>query len=509
MEIEKSILAVGPEDNSNLPSNLRVNQKRGITVLSSRSLMGQSATLKDGQVVTAEFQLPYFTLTVAERLDIFRFCGPVFGVITSRMNRVASLEWKVTKQSREEDRIIEKIRSMRDLVQEYEDDKSSKAVGIRLRAMAHIFRYLPDVRMDLKNFDASLLRWSRKNKAITEDKCSEIENWLKSPNQGQTFENLTKSIVFDTHVHGIAVPFKEVQNKLIENIYCLPGGTVYPIRGRNIGDPVSYVQVVDGFDPQLFFQDEVSCLQYAPHSDDPYGGIPLESLVNKVAESLMFDARAAEMADGTKPPEKLLAFGDRTPFGSLEEQFEMPMDKDEQKRIETVVNEARKEALRVITGHGTPVVVDVSRADTFQYQSERQRMVREEVGLVFGASNTEMNLSGSDSTSGRSTSETQERYDLYKGVFPMMQSLENFWNQDILPFRFGSGYEFTYEPSLSESVRVKLLKDKLESGLYTANELRIEDMGRDPFRGEEYSLPRGAQPPQPPQPDPNMMGMMQ
>jgi len=502
LRVEKARMATRADDYLQyVPQGATVPGLRGISVYNPTSLIGQSARDRSGRVQTAEYQMPFFTLTVSERVDIFRMCGPVFGVVTGRMNRVAGLEWKVTTERREEDRTAEALRVAREVWQEQEGDPSPRAVGVRVRAMAEILRVLPDVRYDLGNFDAALLRWSRRIKRAAEDRCSEVEDWLRTPNQADTFEDLTKKVVFDLHVHGLAAPYKEVMGRRVENVYELPGGTCYPIRGRHVGDPVGIVQVVDGLEAQLYYSDEVCALEYAPYSGDPYGAVPLEALVNKVAETLMFDARAAEMADGTRPPEKLIAFGDRAPWGSLGEEFEVPLDRGEQKRVETLINEARKEAVRVISGHGTPVVVDVSRADTFQYQSERQRMVREEVGLVFGASNAEMNLTGTESTSGRDSADTQERYDLYKGIYPHVQALENMWNLQVLPFRAGPGLKFQYEASVSERAQVDLWRSKLESGLFTPNEVRTEDMGRDPFRGGEYDRPRGAvQQSQPPSP---------
>lgn len=487
-----------PLELSNKPS------PRGVTVYNAFELLGASGFKKDGERITVRYQMPIFLLTISERIDIVRMCSPVFGVVTGRMNRVSGMEWCVTKQSKEEDRLAYELRQLKSLFDEWTGETGPKALGIRIRCRSMIMRRLPEVRPDLSNFDSALRRWAKRIKSSSEDLCSEIEHWLRHPNQEDSFEEFTKKAVFDLMTHGAAAPYKEELNDRLENVYMLPGGTVYPVKGQYVGQAMGYIQVVDNHDPQVMFADEMSFLRYSPRSDSSYGLVPLEALVNKVAESLMFDQRAAEMADGTRPPDKLLAFGDRSPMGNLGEEFELPLDKDEQKRIEQVVNEARKEALRVISGHGTPVVVDVSRADTFGEQNERQRMVREEVGLVFGASNAEMNLQGSDSTSGRSTSEAQERADMYKGIYPIVQTLESFWTHDVIPFRFGEGYDFTYKPGQSEQARNEELKGKKE--FYTINEIRTKDLGEDPLKGEQYDQIQGAPPP--PQPQPPMGGLM-
>lgn len=471
-------------------SNLK--NRRGITARDPYAVMNRWAVDKDGEVQSAQYQIPLFTLTVDERLAMFQRCAPIFGVVTGRMNRVAGMAWRVVRHKKEEDRIAQVLKENKQIFDEFDSDDPHD-LGIRIKCLKEIFRYLPDVKMDLSNFDNALLRWSRRINSQAEDKCSEIEDWLRQPNQEQTFEDLIKEIVFDLHIHGNAVPYKEVQRGRIENIYCLAGGSTVPVTGQFVGDPVAYLQLTDTLHPQLYYQNEVEYLRYAPNSNDPYGSVPLEALVNKVAESLMFDERCAEMADGSNQPSKLLAFGDNSVMGAIGEKFDTPMDKNEQKRLEAQINEYRKEAIRIITGHGVPVAVDVSRADTFGQQNERQKMIREEVGVVFGASNMELNLSGSDNTSGRQTSETQERYDLYKGIFPTIQNLENFWNLRVLPFRYGSGYEFKYDQQDTDAKKIREAGEKLQTGLYSVNEIRTKDLGEDAYPEEQFNRPNGAQ----------------
>ena len=472
-------------------------QKRGATVYNTFELMGQSGYTKDGTHETVTYQIPMFNLTISERIDIARLCSPVFGVVTGRQNRISGMSWTITRKAKDEDREAERLKKCRALYMEYSGELGTRALGVRIRCLSEIIKALPEVKRDLTNFDASLLRWSKAIRDTNEDGCSSIEDWLRHPNQEDSFEDYMKKITFDLMVHGAAAPYKEVQDNKIENLYILPGGTVYPIKGRFIGEATGYIQVVDNFEPQIMFRDELGFIRYSPRSDSSYGSVPLEALVNKVAETLMFDQRAAEMADGTKPPEKLIAFGDRSPFGNLGSEFDMPLPKSEQKRLEQSINEARKDAIRLISGYGTPVVVDVSRADTFAAQMERQRVVREEVGQVFGASNAEMNLTGSDSTSGLSSSETQERYDLYKGIYPIIQAIENFINYDVLPFRYGEGYLFNYQASASEGSQLTLMRAKKDSGLYSVNEIRTRDLGEDPFAGEQYDEPAPAPAPAP------------
>jgi hypothetical protein len=475
-------------DDQNIGFNLwNTMHKRGITVYNYSSLVAQSARDKFGNMVTADYLIPSFSLSITERIDMVRACSAIFGIVTGRMNTISSLEWKITPKTEQEDDIVERLKDANAIATEFHDSVSPKGRGILIAASKFLEKSLPDLLPDRSNFDKALLRWSRRIKNRKEKSASEIEDWIRKPSEHQTFEDFTKAIIFDTHTHGMASIYKTDN---LERLYVLPGGACFPVTGKHVGDPWGVVQLCDGAEAEYYQSDEISIMQFAPYSGDAYGIVPLEALTNKVAEMLMFDQRAATMADGTKPPDKLLAFGERAPWGELGgDDFTIPLEKAEQKRVETLINEARKEGVRVISGHGTPVVTDISRADTFQYQSERQRMVREEVGLVFGASNAEMNLTGSDNTNGRESGKTQERKDNQKGIYPHIKMLENFWNFDIIPQRYGEGWEFRYEPSSSDDEMIDLWTKKAQSGLFSINEIRREDIGKDGFDNPQADLP--------------------
>ena len=254
MELAESPVTANIENREN---------RRGITVRDPYAVMNRWAVDKQGQVQSAQYEIPLFTLTVDERLAMFQKCAPVFGVVTGRMNRVAGMAWRVIKQSKEEDRIAQSLKEFRQIFKE-NDGQNPKELGVRIRCLKEIMRYLSDVKLDLSNFDSALLRWSRRIKTANEDKCTEIEDWLRQPNQEQTFEDLTKEIVFDLHIHGNAVPYKEVQMGRIENVYCLAGGSTVPVTGKFVGDPVAYLQLADNLHPQLYYQNEVEYLRYAP-----------------------------------------------------------------------------------------------------------------------------------------------------------------------------------------------------------------------------------------------------
>jgi hypothetical protein len=244
-------------------------------------------------------------------------------------------------------------------------------------------------------------------------------------------------------------------------------------------------------DPQIYFADEICWSTYMPTSGIAYGLIPLEALVNKVAESLLFDQRAAEAADGTRPPEKIVVFGEDSPFGDLtgEEALKVPIPQDEQSRLEVLINEPKKNAIRVLSGYGSPVVMDLSRSDTYAAQAERQKDIRTAVALVFNMTNMEINETGSDNTSGRSTSEAQASIEKEKGIYPLVLIEENHWNNEILPMRFGPGYEFKFKSGLTDMEQLEIDTAKVNSQTYSIDEVRVE-RGDEPWGGE-YERPLG------------------
>jgi hypothetical protein len=448
--------------------------RRGVQVYTASQLRGVAGRDKEGQIIRGNVETPYFFLTIEERLAIFRQSTPVFGIVTRRMNRISSLKWKITREKNKEDEKALQLKTMRDLYKEYENQTDLKYVTARVLAAQQVLRDLPDCLPDLSNFDKSLLRWSKAIANATNTKCDEIKCWLEQPNIEDKWEDFSKKWVFDLLVHGTACLFKEQQNGKIENIYILPGGSVLPLKDKYIGGGQAYIQLLQAEQPLIYYSDEVSFVNYCPSSARAYGFIPMEALVNKITENLLFDKLMADQADGTKPPEKMIIINDAAPFGQLGEDYNVvPINESEQKRIETKINQPRKNALMTFSGNGV-TVVDLSRENTMAFQSQRQKDILSDVALCFSASNIEMNLTGSESTSGRETSESQLTLIQDTGIFPLTQKMESQINYDILPYRFGYGYKMEYDTERSESEQVELETKRAQNGTYTINEIRAK-----------------------------------
>jgi hypothetical protein len=475
---------------------LRDGNQRGFNLYHLTEAIGTSAIDRWGGIQQVTYRRPYFSLTLQERVDMARYSAMVYGIIGSRMNRIGSLNWNVESLTDRVDRQAEYFDNLAAIYDEWADVQEPGALVMRRMIVAKLKRELPDLRPDMKNFKSALMRYVKKCKRDASDSASEVEDWLIEPNPDYSFEEFLKLWVWDLHVHGAFSMYKEIMNGRVENIYGLPGGTVVPVANRYVGGATAYLQIVPAeVTPQIMFNDELCFSRWLPTSAGSYGLVPLEALVNKVAEQLMFDEQAAIQADGTKPPEKVVVFGEQAPFGDLDASLEVPIEKEEQKKIETVLNEKRKNAIRTLSGVGQPVILDLSKADLFQNQADRQRQLKEDVGLVFGASNMEMNLSGSEDTSGRATSESEERIEQKRGVAPILRIIEEKLNRDVIPFRFGPGYRFQFASGLSEFEEIKLVSEKLKSGAWSVNEVRI-DNSMDPYPEEIYDRPPAQQSPE-------------
>lgn len=463
---------------------------RGINIYNLSELQGVSGRSESGRIIPGTIQRPLFLLSVNDRIEIFKRSSMLQGVVTSRAKRVSALNWKITRKDREYDNLIHEVKEAKEIFDEF-TDQDIKSYTVRYMAHQKITSNIPGVKDDLSNFDSALRRYRKQIMRSNENKATEIEAWIDQPSMGVSFADFRHAYVIDLMIHGGASMYKQYAEDRMDNFYLLPGGTIFPYRQMHIGGPEIYFQIIPTFEPKAYFANEVSYVRYIPVSWQTLGELPLEALVNKIAESILFDKRAADQADGTKPPEKAVAFGKSpSPMGGLtDDLFELPMDKAEQKRIETKLNEARREAIVTISGLGHPAVIDLSKSDTFGAQQTRQDKLLRDVALIYNMTNMEVNLAGGEFTSGKETSDVQKEIEQEKGIGPIVKAFEHFMNNDILPFRYGYEYKFEFDVGLSEQEQVELEQQKMGTGTYSANEIR-EDRGDDSWPEDEYNRPK-------------------
>ena len=463
---------------------------RGINIFNLGELEGLHGRTKEGRFVHGTIQRPIFVLSVNDRIEMFKRSSMLQGVITSRAKRVSALNWKIVKEDQDFDNLIYEAKEAKEIFDEYAGDDMEEYY-IRYMAYQRIKRTIPGVKEDMSNFDSALRRYRKRILRQNEAKATEIEGWIKQPSMGVKFSDFRHAYVIDQMVHGGAGIYKEWARDQIDNFYLLPGGTIFPYRGAFIGGPEIYFQVIPTFEVKAYYANEVSYDRYLPVSWQTLGELPLEALINKVAETILFDKRSADQADGTKPPEKAIAFGKQsTPYGSLtSDMFDDTLDVTEQKKIETKLNQARREAIITLSGVGHPAVIDLSKADTFSGQMQRQDKLLRDIALVYNMTNMEVNLAGGEFTSGKETSDVQKEIEQEKGIGPIVKKFQDFMNDDILPFRYGQGYKFEFDIGLSEQEQVELEQKMMATQTYAVNEVR-ERRGDEPWPEDEYNRPQ-------------------
>jgi hypothetical protein len=479
---------LNPTDN--IPNAAQQNG-RGLNVYTMSQLMGISGRTQSGERVHGYYDQSLFYLTYDERIAIYRLCAPVNAVVTSRMNTIANMEFEITGEKEQEDEIYEGLKIKKAVYSEFFNSSSVPhrvAAGLLLR---EIQKYLIDVLPDLSNFDTSVMRWYKKIQAQTVKEAEWIKDWLLQPNQQDRYEEMVKKMTFDLMIHGALALYKQDVGGKLENFHVLPGGTVMPLKQKYVGGNLAFVQVTNNVDePLIYYPNEIAYANYMPTSARSYGFIPLEALINKIAETLLFDRLMADQADGTKPPEKMIIVTSDSPMGGLGE-IEIPLNQGEQKRLEAKVNQPKKNAVVTFSGNKA-TVVDLSRENTMEIQMMREKDIINIVGMVFQATPLEMNLAGSEDTSGRSTAEVQADTLHSRAVKPIIQIIKNILDREILPFRFGPGWHVNYQVSKNDKEEMELLQTKMATGVYAVNEIRKNDLNLEPFPDRKYDMPPDA-----------------
>lgn len=473
-----------------------MRKERGMQVYTMSQLMGMTGRTKSGDLVTGTVEQPIFYLNIEEREGIFRLCAPVHAVVSGRMNRISGLPWTITCDRKNEDLLATKMKSLHQIFKEYEAVPDFKYQVARAQIVNFLRRDMPDLLPDLSNFQGAMMRWKKRIDNDHTDRAEQVQEWLLTPNLTDTWEDFVKKYVYDLLIHGNSAIYKETLSGRVENFYLLAGGTVMPLKSAFVGGLGAFAQVTQGYEPKIYYQDEISFSQYIPATARAYGYVPLEALINKIAETMLFDKLMAEQADGTKLPEKMVIVTESSPFGSMDKEFSVSMDADKQKRIETKLNQPKRGAVVTFSGNSA-TVVDLSRENTMEIQMQRQKDIREEVGMVFQASSMEMNLTGSEDVSGRNTAEEQSKIMMNKAILPITNQLTTKINRELLPFRFGLGYKFAFDSGADEMAQIELLAKKMTTGLFSVNEIRSDELNLDAFPGEQFELPTAAQQPQP------------
>lgn len=472
-------------------------KKRGLEIYNLSQIISATGRDQTGKMSSWGVEQPFFFLAPMQRNDIFKLSTPVFGVVTSRMQRIASLDFEVVPLKHREDEMADDMKGMKQMYDEYKISMDLKYLMVKAKIVEKLTAELPDLLPDMSNFNRCLMRWKKKIQNTHVHMGDEIKEWLMEPNNGVTWSQYVKKFVYDCMIHGGPAVYKQYEDdntgrKRLENFDCLPGGTVYRFRAPYFSGVDGYIQMVPGYESQVFFANEMMYVPYLPTSTQNYPMIPLEALINKIAEGLLFDRLMAEQADGTKPPEKLVIVtsGNQNPYGDFDKTDDNnPLDVDEQIRMEHKMNEPRRGAVMTFAGNDVKLI-DLTRENTMALQTQRQKDIREDVALVYNMSNSEININVNEGIGGKGANETQQEIEQGKGIIPIVKLIEESHTKYIIPFRFGYGYKL--EASKTKNLIEEEQKDalRLSNGKATVNELREED-SLPTFDDPKYDLPKG------------------
>jgi hypothetical protein len=468
--------------------------RRGIQIYTTSQIVALTGRDKEGRLLTWGTEQPYFYLTADQRNQIFRLSSIIFGIVSSRMNRISNIDFNIVSKYKIEDKIADEMKDKRQIYVEYKNSLELNYLVLKANIYKELSKELQFLKPDLSNFDNCLLRWKKGIKRNLENSSDEIKDWLMQPNAGVTWQDYIKKAVFNLHIHGCESTYKQIQDGKLENFDSLPGGTVFKIKETYFSNISGFVQAIPGYEPQVFFDDEICYIEYLPTSIHSQGMIPLESLINMIAETLLFDGRMAEVADGTRPPEKMVIITNNSPFGDFDHPDQIPLNPSEQKRLETKFNEPRKNAIMTFSGNAVNVV-DMSYDQKWEFHNLRKKDIREEAAMVYNMSNMEINLTGSEDTSGRNTSEAQSEIEQNKGIAPILKNIQVNLQNNLIPYRYGSGWYMEFVKEKNETIERQLDLIKLQTGEFTPNELR-EYRGQPIFIDEKYNLPKDSQPEQ-------------
>lgn len=493
-KIAKSLFSGYVQEN---PIDNTYRTGRGYQVLTPNDIYKIIALDKNNKQIQTDIQLKYTSVDPMTALNVYQKCSPVFGIVNKRAFRVSSTNWDVLPLKKIEDEIAIKLKDSYSIYKEYENDSSGEGIKIQIECLKFIYSNLPTIKDDLSNFDSALFRTMRQLRHSESDKCNEIEDFLSFPCPGLSMSDLLKIIVSDLQVHGRIALAKEIlENGKIGSIKPLSGGTVYPIKTVYASDSTEgYVQIIESLEsPQVFYPDEIMFAHYMPNSAVSYGMTPIDAMINLMTEFLYFEEQGKNKADGNEPPQKLIVFGQPNEFSpDGENDIIDSVDPEEQRRIENKLNrKQKKKAIATLTGYGTPISIDLSNNDIYNSLMQRQEQILKFVAIAFSASNNEIN----DNNDNLATSKVNERYDFSSGIAPIYGTIEDMFNYEYLNYKYGGNYVFKFNPIIDEKEKFELAKLKKDSGLMDVNEIRVRDLGLEPYPGEEFSKPSIGQPQQ-------------
>ncbi len=249
--------------------------------------------------------------------------------------------------------------------------------------------------------------------------------------------------------------------------------------GKDLDQPVAYVQVVDGQIETEYAADELIFVPADPVTDVEQGGYGISALEHCVdwaaAEVLALQYNSNYFDHGSVPPGILAVIGNLS---------------DE---VLDTLNVMWETDVKGVIGQHKPVAIAIEDGKQIQWIPMKQSNKDMEMGSftdklrtnicsVFGADPVEIGQRTAGNSDGMSSSDnTEAKIDLSRdrGLVPLMQWYETIFNRHLLP-RLAPGYLFRWTGINAEDERQKVdyLNSQLEAGGIVVAEWR-KAMGLD------------------------------
>lgn len=523
---------ISPLDNTPLAAG------HGWAVYNPENFIQRSGKTTSGKSISIPVDSrSWFTTDPITCLEIFKSNYMIQSAISRHAQIISSLNFSVVPSKTIEDEIVWKIKRAKSMINligdidisvDFKQNFRQKLKEIKEYQLnktiikKYLSRYY--IKDDLSNFDACLRQYTKDIKRLVNESASQVEDWIYKPNDKMQFQDFLIQYVVDLLLHGrvaIHLPTVYTDNQNITKLdldlepfdgYALmPGGSVYGIAHKYIGEDVmlgsdspAYVQLmysIMGYgmqEPKVFSSKEISTAQYLPNSAFLEGFKPIDSILLAITETNNFSSMMAEYANADKPPEYLIFVVDDTSmFGQGSSIADVDkVDLEEIERLESSVNKSRKdESVRIMKQVGKDVkLLNISKENIIPMLIQREERLEKIVNRIFNGTSNELSEQDSSAVINNSTGEVQNNIYYNSVVKPIIETLENQFNYEILNRRFGYAsnvneseiyWNIVFQNNENDMEKYNKAKLAKDLGLYTNNEIRTLILSEDPTNNPE------------------------
>src|SRR5271157_2737813 len=126
--------------------------RRGIQVYTTSQILRTTGRDKNGLLLSWGTEQPYFYLTADQRNQMVRLSSIIFGIVSSRMNRISSIDFDIVPMHKRIEEMAEKFKDSKELYNEFKTSLDYRDVAMKANIVRTLRKYMPDMKSDLSNF---------------------------------------------------------------------------------------------------------------------------------------------------------------------------------------------------------------------------------------------------------------------------------------------------------------------------------------------------------------------